>query len=111
VNARVPAEKAEEALWRFVYRKLLNLGEIIRSLDELIAAERRKLRGDPEAEVRALRRNLSDLDRRRERAQDAYLAGAFSVDELRARQQQLDEAKESILRENRGHRGPWLPAG
>ncbi len=45
-----------------------------------------------------MRRNLSDLDRR-ERAQAAYLAGAFSLDELRARQQQLDEAKESILRE------------
>jgi hypothetical protein len=109
VNARVPAEKLEDAVWDFVYRKLLSPGEIIRSLDELIAAERRKLRGDPEAEVRQLRRTLSDLDRRRERAQDAYLAGAFSVDELRGRQQQLEEARESILREieateNRGSR-------
>ena len=99
LNLRVPAERAKEAVWNFVYRKLLSPGEIVRSLDELIAAERRKLRGDPEAEIRELRRSLSDLDRRRERAQDAYLAGAFSVDELRARQQQLDEAKESILRE------------
>jgi hypothetical protein len=109
VNARIPAEKAEEAVWSFVYRRLLSPGEIIRSLDELIAAERRKLRGDPEAEVRELRRNLSNLDQRRERAQDAYLAGVFSVDELRGRQQQIDEAKESILREieaaeNRGSR-------
>jgi hypothetical protein len=99
VNARVPAEKAEEAVWSFVYHKLHSPAEIIRSLDELIAAERRKLRGDPEAEVRVLRRNLSGLDVQRQRLQDAYLVGAFSLDELRGRQQQIDEAKESILRE------------
>ena len=42
---------------------------------------------------------MRDLEGRRERAQDAYLAGAFSVDELRGRQRQLNEAKKAVLRE------------
>ena len=73
-------------------------------------AERLRLRGDPEADVRELCGRLSDLDRRRERAQDAYLVGAFSVNELRHRQEELEEAKEAILREIDAteHRGERL---
>jgi site-specific DNA recombinase len=108
VNARLPAEKAEEAVWRFVAGLLARPERMISGVDNLIAAER--LRGDPEADVRELRGRLSDLDRRRERAQDAYLAGAFSVDELRHRQEELEEAKEAILREIDAteHRGERL---
>jgi site-specific DNA recombinase len=109
VSVRLNAERTEEAVWRFVSGKLADPGEMIRSLDGLIASEREKLRGDPEGDVRELRGRLSDLERRRERAQDAYLAGAFSVVELRHRQEELDEARRDYERqldaaEHRGER-------
>ena len=109
LNVRVPVEKAEEAVWRFVYRKLLSPGEITRSLDALIAAERRRLGGDPEAEVRELRRRLERLTLSRAAYQDQQAAGHMTLDELGARLQQIEEAREEILRqidatENRGSR-------
>ncbi len=109
VNARLSAKQVEEAVWGFVVGLLVEPERMVSGLDGLIEAERALLRGDPEQEIRGLRRELRDLDLRRERAQDAYLAGAFSVDELRGRQHQLDEAKEAALREidlceNRGAR-------
>ena len=109
LNVRVPAEKAEEAVWRFVYRKLLSPGEIIRSFDGLIAAERRKLRGDPEAEVRELRRRLERLALGRARYQDQQAAGHMTLDELGARLQRIEETRQEILQqldatENRGSR-------
>ncbi len=64
-----------------------------------IEEEKIRLRGNPEQEMRALRRQMRDLEERRGRAQDAYIAGAFSVAALRGRQAQLDEAKEAVLRE------------
>ena len=99
VNARVPAERLEETVWRFVVGLLTDPWRMVEGVDRLIEEERSRLRGDPEQEMRGLRRQMRDLEVRRGRAQDAYLAGAFSVDELRARQQQLDEAKEAVLRE------------
>jgi DNA invertase Pin-like site-specific DNA recombinase len=109
VNARLSAESAEETVWTFVMGLLVEPERMVSGLDALIEAERVLLRGDPEQEMRALRRQRRDLDLRRERAQDAYIAGAFSVAELRGRQAQLDEAKEAVLREmdlceNRGER-------
>ena len=99
VNARVPAERLEETVWQFVAGLLTDPWRMVEGVERLIEGERSRLRGDPEQELRGLRRQMRDLETRRERAQDAYLAGAFSVDELRARQQQLEEAKEAVLRE------------
>ena len=109
VNARMPAEAAEEAVWRFVTRLLAEPDKMVEDMDALIEAERVLLRGDPEQEMRGLRGRLRDLDGRRERAQDAYLAGAFTVEELRARQGELEAAREDLLRqmqhcEGRGER-------
>jgi DNA invertase Pin-like site-specific DNA recombinase len=109
VNARMPAEEAEEAVWHFVTRLLAEPDRMVESMDVLIEAERVLLRGDPEQEMRGLRGRLRDLDGRRERAQDAYLAGAFTVEELRARQGELEAAREGLLRqmehcEGRGER-------
>ena len=69
---------------------------MVEGVERLIERERPRLRGDPEQEMRALSRQMRDLEGRRERAQDAYLAGAFSVDDLRGRQRQPDEAKASV---------------
>ena len=105
VNARVPAEKAEEAVWRFVTRLLVQPEAMVAGVEDLIAAERERLKSDPEREIRGLRRQLSDLEARRQRLQDAYLGGAFTLEELRVRRQE----EEVILREidateNRGER-------
>ncbi len=91
----MPAERAE---WEFVVNLSAEPEQMVAGMDAFIEAERVLSRGDPEQEMRGLRGQLRDLEGRRERAQDAYLAGAFSVDELRGRQHQLDEAKEAILR-------------
>jgi predicted nucleic acid-binding Zn-ribbon protein len=72
---------------------------MVEGVEQLIEWERSRLRGNPEQEMRALSRQMRDLEARRERAQDAYPAGAFSVDEVRGWQRQLDEAKEAVLRE------------
>ncbi len=109
VNARLLAEEAERVMWEFVVGLLVEPERIVSGLDTIMGDERILLRGDPERDMQELRRRLQDLDGRRERAQDAYLAGAFSVDELRGRHRQLEEAKEAILREltlceNRGAR-------
>lgn len=109
VNARMPAEAAEEAVWRFVARLLAEPDRMVEGMDALIEAERVLLRRDPEQEMRGLRGRLRDLDGRRERAQDAYLAGAFTVEELWARQGELEAARNDLLRqmdhcEGRGER-------
>jgi hypothetical protein len=106
MNARMPAEPA---VWDFVVRLWVEPEEMVSVMDAFIETERVLLRGDPEQEMRRLRRQLRNLDGRRERAQDAYLAGAFLVEELRGKQHQLDEAKEAILHEmdlceNRGEK-------
>jgi hypothetical protein len=72
---------------------------MVESMDSLIEAERVLLRGDPEQELRGLRGRLRDLDGRRKRAPDAYLAGAFTVEELRARQGELEAARKDLLRQ------------
>ena len=82
VNARVLAERLEETVWRFVIGLLTDPGWMVEGVDRLIEEERSRLRGDPEQEMRGLRRQMRDLEVRRGRAQEAYLAGAFSVDEL-----------------------------
>ena len=99
VNARMPAERAERALWEFVVRLWVEPEEMVSAMDAFIETERVLMRGNPEQEMRGLRRKLRDLEGRRERAQDVYLGGAFSEEELRVRQHQLDEAKEAVLRE------------
>lgn len=109
VNARLPAERAEAAVWEFVVGLLTDPWRMVEGMDELIAQERDLLGGDPEQEMRGLRRQLRDLEERHERARDAYLGGAFSVDELNATRSRLDEDKEAVLRqmdlcENRGER-------
>ncbi len=72
---------------------------MVEGVERLIQEERSRLRGDPEQEMRALRRQMRDLEERRGRAWDACIAGAFSVAELRGRQAQLEEAKEAVLQE------------
>jgi hypothetical protein len=90
-------------------RLLTDPWRMVEGMDELIAHERDLLGGDPDQEMRGLRRQLRDLEERHERARDAYLGGAFSVDELNATRSRLDEDKEAALRqmdlcENRGER-------
>jgi DNA invertase Pin-like site-specific DNA recombinase len=109
VNARLRAEEAEEAVWQFVVRLLVEPERMIEAIDGLIAGERLRLRGDPEAEIRALHERLSDLTRRRGAFQDQQAAGMMTLNELGDRLKQLDDARGAILREidaneNRGER-------
>ena len=114
-SVRLRAEPVEDAVWEFTFRKLLNPAEIVRSLDELIAAERIRLRTDPEEEFRELRRRDTDLTRRRAAYQEQQAAGLMTLEELRVRLSEIAEAKEEIVRqleacENRGSRIAELQA-
>ncbi len=93
---RLNADTVEDAVWEFVYRKLLNPAEIVRSLDGLIAAERRKLRTDPEEEIGELRRRDNDLTRRRAAYQEQQAASLMTLDELRVRLSEIAQAREEI---------------
>jgi recombinase-like zinc beta ribbon protein len=105
VNARMPAEAAEEAVWRFVTRMMAEPDRMVEDMDALIEAERVLLRGDPKQEMRGLRGRLRDLDGRRERAQVAYLAGAFTVEE-----RSCGRARASWRRRGRTCCGRWSTA-
>ena len=73
---------------------LTNVEEIEAALDRHIEEERRRLR-EPEREAETLAGRLVDLDRQRLRLQDAYMQGAFELDELKARLADLEEGREA----------------
>ena len=58
-----------------------------------------KTYGDPEAEVRAWAEKLVDLERRRDRYQEMFAAEAMTLDELRAKLEAVEEARETAKRE------------
>ncbi len=106
------AERVEEAVWEFVVGLLVEPERMIAGVDGLIEQERLQLNGDPEREVRALRRELHELDLRRERAQSGAVRelvaeGPIDGEMLRAQLSEIELAKEEVLRqldasENRG---------
>jgi hypothetical protein len=89
------AEVVEGATWDFISGLLADPEELLAGLDAFIEAEKAKT-GDPEGQRRALRRQLENLARQRERAQDAYLAGAFELEELNVKVASLEEQRRSV---------------
>ena len=82
---------------------------VVEGIDRLIRQEKAKLRTDPEAEQRELRGRLEALVRRRAAFQEQQAEGMMTLDELRPRLLQVEEAREDVLRqieasERRGER-------
>ena len=95
----IPAEKLEEAVWQHVFRLLSTPEELVAGLDRKIEQERMATGGDPERELRAWLIRIEELDHQRERAQAGYLAGAFSVAELKDTLARLDEQRRAAEKE------------
>ena len=79
------AERVEEVVWEFVVGLLVYPERMIAGVDGLIEQERLQLNGDPEREVRALRRELHELDLRRERAQSGAVRELVAEGPIAAR--------------------------
>ena len=88
------AEETEERVWSFVWSLLTNVEEMEAAVDRRVEEERRRLR-KPEREAEMLAGRLVDLDRQRSRLQNAYMQGAFEVDELKSRLADLEEGREA----------------
>lgn len=94
-----PAHKIESAVWEFVSGLLKDPERLQAGIDEMIERERKILRGDPDQQAKAWAEKLDEVNRQRARAQDGYLAGAFEIDELRAKLAALEEIQETARRE------------
>jgi hypothetical protein len=88
----------EEAAWERLSRLLVSPDELIAGLDDMIERER-NVRGDSEQEAQAWLARIAGLDGQRQRAQDGYLAGAFSVAELKAKLAGIEEQRTIAERE------------
>lgn len=93
------ADNLEPRVWEFVSGLLKNPERLRAGLEEMIERERQGMRGDPDREAKAWADKLVEVERQRARAQDAYLAGAFEVDELQTRLAALEETRETARRE------------
>jgi hypothetical protein len=74
----------EQRVWEAVESLLGRPEELVAALDRRIEREK-NANGNPEREAAAWARRIENVERQRERAQDAYLAGAFTVEELTAK--------------------------
>ena len=83
--------------------------QIVAGIDRLIEKERSRLRGDPKEDLRALYDRLEAFARRRAAYQDQQAAGYMTLEELGAKLEELEEAREAVERgleacKNRGSR-------
>jgi hypothetical protein len=93
------ADNVEPRVWEFVSGLLKNPQRLHAGLEGMLERERGSMRGDPDREAKAWTDKLVEVERQRARAQDAYLAGAFEVDELRARLAALEETRDTARKE------------
>ena len=55
----------------------------------------KETRGDPEPEAKAWAVTLSEVERKRDRYQEIFAAGAMTLDELRSKLDALEETRET----------------
>jgi site-specific DNA recombinase len=94
----VNAQKAETAVWGAVSSLLTDPASLRQDLQAMIEREH-KTYGDPDAEARAWAEKLVELERRRDRYQEMFAAEAMTLDELRAKLEAVEEARETAKRE------------
>jgi site-specific DNA recombinase len=104
-NRCLRADTVEPVVWEVVSGILKDPEQLRADLDAMIEQERNGHRGDPEKETKLWAEKLAELDRQRARAQEGYLAGAFEINELRAKLAELDDARKTAERELEALRG------
>ena len=94
----INAQKAEAAVWLAVSTLLTDPESLRGDLEAMIERER-ETHGDPEPETKAWAATLSEAERKRDRYQEMFAAGAMTLDELRSKLDALEETRETARRE------------
>jgi site-specific DNA recombinase len=95
----VRAEPAEAAVWDFVSGLLKEPARISAGMERLIEQERNGRNGNPEREAKGWVERVAECDRLRRNYQDQQAAGLMTLEELRERIGELEEARRLALAE------------
>jgi hypothetical protein len=99
-----PAEEVEEAVWRVVSGLLKDPQTLRVGLEEMMARERRGLRGDPDAQAKTWLSKIAEADRMRAGYQELAAKGLMTFEELGEKLTQLDADKATAEQELAGLR-------
>ncbi len=94
----INVKRAAAAVWDAIAALLTHPEGLRRDLEEMIEREK-ETRGDPEPEARAWAATLSEIERKRDKYQEMFAAGAMTLDELRSKLNSLEETRETARRE------------
>src|SRR5215203_336647 len=93
------AEKLEARVWCEVRSYLEEPERLREDLNRKIELEKSGARGEPEREIKLWAEKLAEADAKRVRFQHAYAEGIISLDDLKARLAELDDARATAERE------------
>ncbi len=93
------ARDVEARVWDLVVSLLRDPDRLRAAIDALIEEERRAHRGDPEKEARIWLKKIAEIDGKRARFQDMAAEGLISFEELRAKLDSVEEARQTAQRE------------
>jgi site-specific DNA recombinase len=99
VGARFPAHDPEALVWNTVSVLLKDPELLRRGLKELVEHERNASRGNPEAETRAWREKLAEVDRKRSVFHNLAAESLMTLDELRKELAELEDVRTMAERE------------
>jgi site-specific DNA recombinase len=99
-----PAEEVEEAVWRVVSGLLKDPQTLRVGLEEMMARERRGLRGDPDVQAKTWLSKIAEADRMRAGYQELAAKGLMTFEELGEKLTQLDADKATAEQELAGLR-------
>lgn len=105
MNKNFPADALERMVLHAVLDAVKNRDELIRKANDTFERERDRLLRAGGADAAGWRRALDEIERQRVRAQRAYMEEVIGLEDLRARQSELDAEKahtERLLSEHEG---------
>jgi hypothetical protein len=89
----------EAGVWDHVSGLMKDPEQLRDDLERMIELKREGLRGDPDREVKAWLKTLTDVNNKRAAFQDMAAEGLISFDELRSKLAALEETRETAERE------------
>jgi hypothetical protein len=93
------ADKLEPLVWNYVSGVMKNPEELRADLDRMIELEKRSGRGDPDEDAMVWTKQLAEVDRKRARYQEAFVADALTLPELKSYLAQLEETRKTAEHE------------
>jgi hypothetical protein len=93
------ADGVEADVWSFVSGLLKDSDRLRAGLETMIQQERKRLRGDPEAQAAIWLSRLAEVDRMRSSYQDQQAAGFMTLEELGEKLSLLENTRKTAQRE------------